>query len=141
MPVSAAANKDHVRRILAAYAQSDLEPLLQAIHPEIVWITQAPPEYYPFGGRHEGRAGTLAGMAKIATIYSLNGYEIAELIAEGDVVWMTANLDFTHRKSGARLQFQLVSRWEFKDGKVLKLTEYFDSASVLLQEGRLAATG
>ena len=38
-----AANKDHVRRILGAYAQSDLEPLLQTIHPDIVWITQAPP--------------------------------------------------------------------------------------------------
>ncbi|MEI9885574.1 MAG: nuclear transport factor 2 family protein [Rhizomicrobium sp.] len=139
--MSAAANKERVRHILGAYAQSDLEPLLQAIHPDIVWITQAPSAYYPFGGRHEGRAGTLAGVAKIATVYSLNRYDVVELVAEGDVVWLTANLDFTHRKSGARLQFQLVGRWEFRDGKILKLTEYFDSASVLEQEGRLAATG
>ncbi len=139
--MSAADNKEQVRRILRAYAQSDLEPLLQAIHPQIVWTTQAPTEFYPFGGRHDGRAGTLAGMAKIATIYSLNAYDVVEIVGEGDVVWMTADLDFTHRRSGARLRFQLVSRWQFQDGKVLKLTEYFDSASVLLQEGRLAATG
>ncbi|HEY0301710.1 MAG TPA: nuclear transport factor 2 family protein [Rhizomicrobium sp.] len=139
--MDAAANKQSVRHILGAYAQSDIEPLLQAIHPDVVWVTQAPPEFYPFGGRHAARAGVLAGMAKIATLYSLNGYELIESVAEGDVVWTTANLDFTHRRSAMRVRFQLVSRWEFRDGNVVKLTEYFDSASVLLQEGRLAATG
>ena len=137
--MSAAENKAHVQRILDAYAQSDLEPLLAAIHPDILWTSQAPAAHYGFGGSHKGRAGTLAGMAKIATDYQLNGYRIAELVAEDDVVWMTADADFTHRRSGTRLKFPLVSRWQFKDGKVVALTEYYDSASLLLEEGRLVA--
>ena len=137
--MSAEKNKAHVQRILSAYALSDLGPLLEAIHPDIVWTSQGPAAHYGFGGGHKGRAGTLAGMAKIATDYQLNGYEVAELVAEGDVVWMTANVDFSHRKSGARLKFPLVSRWQFKDGKVVALTEYYDSASLLLEEGRLVA--
>jgi ketosteroid isomerase-like protein len=135
--VSAADNKALVRRILEAYAQSDLGPFLDAIDPDIVWTSTAPEILYGFGGRHSGRAGALASMAKIATEYQLNRYDVAELVAEGEVVWMTANVDFTHRKTGQRQRFPLVSRWHIRDGKILSLTEYFDSASMLIQEGRL----
>jgi ketosteroid isomerase-like protein len=137
--VSAALNKALVQRILAAYAQSDLTPLLEAIHPDIVWTSSAPSEHYGFAGRHTGRAGTLAGMAKIATDYQLNHYAVSELVAEGDVVWMTAQVDFTHRRSSTRLRFPLVSRWHIVEGKIRSLTEYFDSASLLIQQGALAA--
>ena len=141
--MSAAQNKAQIQGILGAYAQSDLEPLLAAIHPDITWTSQAPATFYGFGGTHKGRAGTLAGMAKIATDYQLNAYKVIELVAENDVVWMTADADFTHRKSGARLKFPLVSRWQFKDGRIIALTEYYDSATLLLEEGRLvpAVTG
>ncbi len=132
-----AANKALIQHVLKAYAQSDLGPLLEAIHPDIVWISQAPTAYYGFGGRHDGRAGTLAAMAKIATAYQLNHYQIEELIGEGDVVWMTARVDFTHRASGTQMTFPLVGRWQFQDDKVITVTEYYDSASLLLQEGQL----
>ncbi|HEY0105803.1 MAG TPA: nuclear transport factor 2 family protein [Rhizomicrobium sp.] len=143
--MGAAENKALIRTILKAYAQSDLAPLLEAIHADIVWTSQAPAAHYGFGGSHKGRAGTLAGMAKIATAYQLNHYRVTELVGEGDVVWMTATVAFTHRRSGTQLSFPLVSRWQFQDAKVIALTEYFDSATLLIQEGRLgplrAATG
>lgn len=135
--MSAAANKALVRHILEAYAQADLAPLLDAIHPDVTWTACGPSPFYGFAGRHAGRAGVLAGMSKIATDYAMDQYRVAELIAEGDVVWMTANVEFTHRKSGTRMAFPLVSRWEMKDGQVFSLTEYFDSATLLLQEGKL----
>lgn len=135
--MNAAENKALVRRILEAYAQADLSPFLEAIHPDIVWSSSAPQAHYGFAGPHCGRAGVLAGMAKIATEYQLNGYDVKELIAEGDVVWMTAAVDFVHRKSGQRMQFPLVSRWHIVDGKIRSLTEFFDSATLLLCEGQL----
>ncbi len=135
--MSAADNKALVRRILEAYAQSDLGPFLDAIDPGIVWTSAAPETHYGFGGRHIGRAGALASVAKIATEYQLNHYEVAELVAEDEIVWMTANVDFTHRRTGQRQRFPLVSRWQIRAGKILSLTEYFDSASMLIREGRL----
>lgn len=135
--MSAAANKALVQRILRAYAQSDLTPLLETIHEDVVWTSSAPLEHYAFAGPHHGRAGTLAGMAKIATEYQLNHYDVKELIGEGDVVWMTAEVDFTHRKTGKAMQFTMVSRWHIVDGKIITLTEYFDSATLLLREGQL----
>jgi ketosteroid isomerase-like protein len=140
--VPAAENKALVRRVLGAYAQSDLSPFLEAIDADMVWTVQAPAGSYGFAGRHLGRAGVLAGMGKIATDYQLNRYHVVELVAEDDVVWMSAEVDFTHRKSGTQLSFPMVSRWQFRNGKVAALTEFYDSASLLIQEGRmvLAAT-
>lgn len=135
--MSVAENKALVQRVLAAYAQSDLEPLLQVIDPDVIWISQGPAQHYAFGGRHIGRAGVLAAMSKLAMEYQLHDYNLVELIGEGEVVWMTAQVDFTHRKSKRRLTFPLVSRWQIRGGRVLALTEYYDSASLLLQEGQL----
>ena len=131
-------NKALVQRVLAAYSQSDLEPLLAAIDPDVVWISQGPVQHCAFGGRHLGRAGVLAAMSKLAIEYQLHSYEVTELIGEGDVVWMTAQVDFTHNRSRQRLAFPLVSRWQIRNGRVLAVTEYYDSASLLLQEGQLA---
>ncbi|MBS0470045.1 MAG: nuclear transport factor 2 family protein [Proteobacteria bacterium] len=137
--MGAAENKALIRRILAAYAQADLEPFLEAIGDDFVWTSAAPEVFYGFGGCHIGRAGALAVMSKIATEYQLATYDVSELVGEGDIVWMTANVVFTHRKSGVRQTFKLVSRWQIQDGKVLALTEYFDSATLLINEGRLVA--
>jgi len=135
--VSAAENKALVRRVLSAYGQSDLSPLLEVIDPDVVWVSQSPSAHYPFGGKHAGRAGVLAAMSKLAMEYQLHRYDVVELVGEGEVVWMTASVEFTHRRSKTRMSFPLVSRWQIRDGKVMSLTEYYDSASLLLQEGQL----
>jgi ketosteroid isomerase-like protein len=135
--VAVVENKALVQRVLAAYAQSDLEPLLQVIDPNVVWISQGPAQHYAFGGKHVGRAGVLAAMSKLAMDYELHSYNVVELVGEGEVVWMTAQVDFTHRASKQRLAFPIVSRWQIRDGQVRSVTEYYDSASLLLLEGQL----
>ena len=116
--MSAAENKALVQRVLAAYAQSDLEPLLQVIDENVVWISQGPVQHYAFGGKHMGRAGVLAAMSKLAMEYQLHDYNVVELVGEGEVVWMTAQVDFTHRRTKKNLSFPIVSRWQIPDGKV-----------------------
>jgi len=135
--MSAAENKALVQRVLSAYGQSDLNPLLEVIDPGVVWVSQSPPAHYAFGGKHVGRAGVLAAMSKLAMEYQLHAYNVIELVGEGEVVWMTAQVEFTHRRSRQQLTFPIVSRWQIRNGRVLSLTEYYDSASLLLQEGQL----
>jgi ketosteroid isomerase-like protein len=138
--VDIAGNKALVQRVLGAYAQADLDPLLEVIDPDVVWVSQGPQQHYAFGGKHLGRAGVLAAISKLALEYQLHQYNVVELIGEGEVVWMSAQVDFTHRRSKERLTFPLVSRWQIRGGRVLSVTEYYDSASLLLQEGQLAPT-
>lgn len=137
--MGAAGNKALVQRVIAAYAQSDIDPFLESISEDFIWTSTAPEDFYGFGGRHLGRAGALAVVSKIATEYQLNAYDVVELVGEGEIVWMTANVVFTYRRSGIGQEFKLVSRWHVRNGRILALTEYFDSASLLLKEGRLVA--
>ena len=138
---TAAANKVALNRIIAAYAIGNLEPLLAALEPGVVWTSYGPPDLLRFAGRHEGRDNCLAGLSAMATDFALHRYEIVELVAEGDVVWMQARVETSRRTGGPRHTISVANRWQFLDGKVVSITEYYDSASMLMNDGRLKAAG
>jgi ketosteroid isomerase-like protein len=127
-----------MRRVLKAYGEGDHAPVTAILHDDIVWISNAPAELFRFGGPHQGKAEALVGMAMIANEYTTHHYDVLELIGEGDVVWMTAKLDMTSLRSGRNFKLSLASRWQFRDGMLVGITEYYDSASVALAENRVA---
>jgi hypothetical protein len=86
---------------------------------------------------HHGKSETIMGMAMIAADYAMHHYDVLELVAEGDVVWMIAGLDMTSLRSGTNFKLSLASRWGFRDGLRIGITEYYDSASVALVENRV----
>jgi ketosteroid isomerase-like protein len=129
-------NKDAMRRVLKAYSEGDIEPVVALLHSDIVWTSQSPKALFRFGGRHEGKDAALLGIAMISAEYQTHHYDVIELVGEGDVVWMNALLDMTSRRNSARFRLSIASRWQFRDGMVIALTEYYDLASVALMEGR-----
>jgi ketosteroid isomerase-like protein len=135
------ANKAALHRIIAAYAIGDMAPMLSALHPDVVWTSHGPPDQLRFAGRHEGRDNCLAGLSLMAADFALHNYEIVELVAEGDIVWMQARLETSRRTGGPRHIIDVANRWQFRDGKVMSITEYYDSASMLMRDDRLRATG
>jgi len=135
--LSAEANKQAMRRVLKAYGEGDHAPVIALLHDDIVWTSNAPTELFRFGGPHRGKSEAVVGMAMIAADYAMHHYDVMELVAEGDVVWMTAKLDMTSRRSGKNFKLSLAGRWEFHDGLLIAIAEYYDSASVALVENRV----
>jgi ketosteroid isomerase-like protein len=136
-----AANKAALTRIIAAYAIGDLAPLLDALDFAAVWTSYGPPDQLRFAGRHDGRDNCLAGLSQMATDFALHSYEIIELVAEGDIVWMQAKLETSRRAGGPRHVINVANRWEFRGGKIMAITEFYDSASMLVRDGKLRAAG
>ena len=136
--MSVDAHKDAIRRVLKAYGEGDVQPVLALLHRDIVWTSQAPPAMFRFGGAHNGHAEARLGISTIAADYTIHAYEVGELVGEGDVVWLTATLDVTEHKSKSRFPITLVSRWQFRDGQVLSLTEYYDTATIAMMSGMIA---
>lgn len=130
-------NKLALRRALEAYARGEVEPIKALASDHIVWTTNAMPGHYRFGGKHSGRAGMTESLAIIAAEYAITRYVVREMVAEGDVIWTTVDFGATYRKSGAKVDVILVSRWQFAEGKIVAFTEFFDSAGTLSQLGRL----
>ena len=137
----AAANKAALHRIIAAYAIGNLEPLLSSLDQDAVWTSYGPREELRFAGTHKGRDNCLAGLSLMAADFALHSYEIVEMIAENDVVWMHARIETSRRAGGARHTLDVANRWQFREGKIVGIAEFYDSASMLMRDGKLRAAG
>jgi ketosteroid isomerase-like protein len=140
MSAGSEALKERVRGILTAYGQGELDELRAALDPDVVYSSHAPKELFRWGGRHEGIVNGVAALSAIASDYAVHRYEVTEVIGEGDVVWVTADLEATERRSKIRVETQLVTRWQFKGDSVVAVDEYYDNGSVALKLGLAKAS-
>jgi len=139
--MDAASNKIAIRKALAAYGAGDLAPLLALLHDDVVWTAHALEGHYRFGGRHVGRASVVAALSMIAADYAINAYVVEEITAEGDIVWAANVVHVTERRLGGEpFPVKLANRWRFRDGKIISVDEYFDTAGALCEEGRVPAS-
>ena len=133
------ANKALVAQILRAYGQGDLRPLMAALDEAVRWEAHARPPHYRFGGQRTGHAGVSEVAALIAAEYAVQSYKVKELVAEGGTVWALSDAAYIHNETNKPINITSVTRWVLRDGKVVEFHGFFDSASVLAQQGRLAA--
>lgn len=130
-------HKATLRRVLKAYEQGDYEPIFQALAEDVVWSSNSLANHYRFGGARRGRAGVVEALSMIAADYEISRYDVIEMVGEGDVIWATSELSLFDRKTRRPLTFPLVNRWQFKDGLIISCAEFFDTAAVLQQQGRI----
>ena len=132
-------NKALVRRVLAAFGEADIEPLRAAIDPGVVFYSHSPGEIFRAGGRHEGVADSIAALSALATDFTVHRVEVKEVIGEGDVVWVTSELEFTARRHAKRLTLTVASRWLLRDGRILSVDEFWDTCAAALKQGLVVA--
>ena len=132
-------NKALVAEILRAYGQGDLRPLFDALDEQVKWEAHAPQPHYRFGGPRSGRAGVLEAAATIAAEYAIQRYDVKELIAEGQTVWAFSEPSYI--LNNKPLKFTTATRWVFRNGKIVEFHGFFDTARVLVEQGRLKTTG
>jgi len=130
---------DTLRHIMEAYVQGDLEPLMVAAADDIVWNTNVPASHFRFGGEFHGRIGLKEGLSLLASEFSLVRYDAREMIGNGDVVWVLSDVIISENRTGRRANAKLANRRQFRDGKIVSCTEFYDSVSVLIALGRLDA--
>jgi ketosteroid isomerase-like protein len=131
------ANKQVLRRVLKAYEGGDYEPIFAALDEDVVWSSNSLANHYRFGGTRRGRAGVVEALSMIAADYEISRYDVIEMIGEGDVIWATSELSLFDRKTRRALTFPLINRWQFRGGKIVSCSEFFDTAAVLQQQGRI----
>lgn len=132
-------NKAVLRRVIKGYEAGDYEPVFAALDEHVVWSANSLAHHYRFGGVRHGRAGVVEVLSMVAADYQISRYRVTEMVGEGDVIWATSELSLLDRKTGRALTFPLVNRWQFKDGRIVSCSEYFDTAAVLQQQGRIPA--
>jgi ketosteroid isomerase-like protein len=128
-----------MRSIVAAFEQSDLQPLLDALHEDIVWKSASKSELFSFRGEHRGLPGVRETLAKISRDYVFNYMKTKEIVSSGDVVWGYFDTAVTYYAGGTRtqtkpVQLDMAIRWRLKDGKIIEHSAFFDSAYLAMQQ-------
>jgi ketosteroid isomerase-like protein len=132
-----------MRKVAAGFEKSDLQPLLDAIHEEIVWKTASKQEgVFRFDGEYKNRPGVLDVLSKISMDYTFHYLRPKEILAVGDVVWghFDASLSFDPKGKGGAdktVNLEMAIRWRLKDGKIIEHQGFFDTASLLIQQGKM----
>ncbi|MEY4966927.1 MAG: hypothetical protein RL274_2510 [Pseudomonadota bacterium] len=130
-------NRKLMLSIIAAFKDSDLEPLFEALHPDVVWKATAPREFFRFGGTQRGHAGMREYTALLFSRYHFVRFEPKIITAKGDQVWGLFEAEAWHRPSGRYVKTDISMRWTVTDGKIAEHQGFFDTAGVLIQQGDL----
>ncbi len=131
-----------MRKIAAAFEKSDLRPLLDAIHEDIVWKSASNEVgLFRFHGEYKARTGVLDVLSQISMDYSFDHMKPLEIIASGDVVWGHFDVGIVYQPMDRRvspevINMEMVIRWRLKDDKIIEHQAFFDTASVLVQQRR-----
>jgi len=125
--------------VFAAFKDSDLGPLFDAIHPDVVWKVTAPKEFFRFGGTHRGIAGIREYTALLFSRYHFVRFQPKVVTAKGEQVFGLFEAEAKHCPSGRYVKSDIAIRWLVREGKVIEHQGFFDTAGVLIQQGELVA--
>ena len=131
---------DLMRTVAAAFEKSDLQPLLDALHDDIVWKSASNVEgLFSFQGEYRNRPGVLDVLANISKDYTFHHMKPKEVLAAGDVVWGYFDVGLCYDAKGKvaqskTVQLDMAIRWRLKDGKIIEHQAFFDTAYLSRQQ-------
>jgi ketosteroid isomerase-like protein len=135
-------SEDLMRRVTAAFAQSDLGPLMNALHDDVVWKSASRhPGPFSFQGDYRNRAGVVEVLSNIAKDYTFHHMTPKEITGGKDVVWglFDVGLHYDARGKGALgepVQLEIAIHWRLKDGKIIEHQAFFDTAYLAMRQGK-----
>jgi hypothetical protein len=133
-----------LRKVAAGFEKSDMQPLLDAMHDDIVWKTASKLDgVFRFGGEYRGRTGLLTVLSQLAMDYTFRRITPKEILASGDTVWALCDAVLSFDPKGKSVtantvDLEIAIHWKLKDGKIIEHQAFFDTAALLIQQGRLS---
>jgi uncharacterized protein len=135
--MTASDNKALMAKVTRAFVEGNLQPLTEALDDKAVWTSNSPAEFFRIGGTRRNREGTAEQLALLAATYMFHRFAPKEIVAEGDTVWGLFDVAATHLPTGKPVTIDLAIRWVVRNGKIVSHQGFFDSASMLIQQGEI----
>jgi len=121
-------NIEVVRGMYASFAKGDIPPVLEAMHPEVMW-SEAENNPYADGNPYVGPQAVLEGvfmrLGNEWDYWKLSDIEIVGAVT-GEVV-STGRYKAKNKKTGKELDAQFVHKFWLQDGKVVRFQQYMDT--------------
>ncbi|HWQ54290.1 MAG TPA: nuclear transport factor 2 family protein [Bryobacteraceae bacterium] len=122
-------NTQVVRDIYAGFKRGDIPAILDRIADDVVWDVPAPP-HVPHAGRRFGRDEVARFFKILKENAEFHTFEPRDFVAEGDRVAAVGHYSGRAKTTGRDFVTDFVMVFTFRDGKVVEMREYLDTAAL-----------
>ena len=96
---------------------------------DVEWFVPGPKEILPFAGLWKGADGIAEFNRLLATTMRYDKVEIKEYIVDGDQVAAIFEAEGIAKSTGKAFKSEILRLYTFKDGKIIKVRNFYDTSS------------
>ena len=129
-------NVDTLRQGYEAYGRGDLEAAMEPWHDDIVWENPNA-QQLPRPGVHEGKDAVRELLQEFPSYWDELSVSPDEFVEDGDTVVALGHVEAKAKETGRDIKYPFVHVWRFRDDKVERMQNLFDTALVGEGLGRI----
>lgn len=119
---------DIVRNVYEAYKKRDIEGALASCADNVAFHWIADKAHAHHAGEASGKQEFRARLMALDDHFEYRHFVPIEIIDGGDKVAAQVELHLTRRTTGKEFVMRAANFWTIKDGKIVKMVEYYDTA-------------
>lgn len=121
-------NLEIIRATYEGSSEDNGKHLMDALRPDSIWIEAAG---FPYGGTYVGAEDIVANVfTRLATEWEGYRADVHTYMADGDRVAAFGVYSGVYRKTGLAMGATFAHLYLLKDGKIVSMEQYVDSAKV-----------
>jgi ketosteroid isomerase-like protein len=128
------ANREAMRALIeqayAARGKGDIEGLMAAFHPDAVFALAGEKKTLAIAGAIEGHSNVRDAMTGFIASFEFISRDIVSFVVDGDRAAVHSRLKARFVPKDTTFTSDLVDMFKFRDGKVIELIEFIDTALV-----------
>ncbi len=129
--------KERLGELYAARRRGDADTFAAAFAEDGVFRIQADSRLVPEAGPYRGRAAISKGFRDLVKRYEYVDGLVVEIIADVDIAVVRRQLTLRSATTGAIADFDLADFVRFRNGEIIEIVQYMDSASLAVLAGRI----
>jgi len=120
-------NKESTMELYDLFGKGDVPAILELVTDDITWTCPGPTEILPYAQVYKGKDGVAEFFRLIYANKDFPGFEVKELIEEGDKVVALGHWDAESKMTGNPYSGDWAMAFWYRDGKLYEHKEYYDS--------------
>ncbi|MEM1048417.1 MAG: LuxR C-terminal-related transcriptional regulator [Pseudomonadota bacterium] len=128
-------NKRIVEKIYNSFVEGSLDPLADVLNDATEWISTAPQALFPHAGLYRGKETILRQVVLIGRTYETTSFLPRIFVEEAGQVAVYLDVGLIHKASRNQMYFDVAHFWAFREGKLARYVEVFNTAVAQEQQG------
>lgn len=117
--------------LMAAFADGDVETVKKLVSTDVHLSHPMTTKIWPFAGEREGRTALLEFLAGVSKATEFEKFEPVRMVVSGEHAIVVLSEHIRVRKTGRRVRHQYIQSLTVRNGKVVELRIYEDTAPII----------